>query len=89
MSENDKGGATPPDGGRMNHEAMRRASELPVDGAAATDTLAASGGLELPGRVGDGLTPEQRADREDADRVKPPTAASVDRMDRESGTEDR
>jgi len=35
---------------RIDHEAMRRASELPSSGAGATDTLAASGGLELPGR---------------------------------------
>ncbi|MGH9347300.1 MAG: hypothetical protein ACRD26_08530 [Vicinamibacterales bacterium] len=34
---------------RMDHEAMRRAAELPLQGPAATDTLAASGGLELPG----------------------------------------
>jgi hypothetical protein len=47
----EKGGATPPGGGRMDHEAMRRASELPVHGDAATETLAASGGLELPGRA--------------------------------------
>ena len=47
MAENK--GATPPGGGRMDHEVMRRASELPVTGAPATDTLAASGGLELPG----------------------------------------
>jgi hypothetical protein len=35
---------------RIDHEAMRRASELPTSGAGASDTLAASGGLELPGR---------------------------------------
>lgn len=29
---------------------MRRAAELPLNGPAASDTLAASGGLELPGR---------------------------------------
>lgn len=36
---------------RMDHEKMRRASQLPVTGAAATDTVAASSGLELPGRA--------------------------------------
>ena len=35
---------------RMDHEKMRVASELPITGPAATDTLAASSGLELPGR---------------------------------------
>jgi hypothetical protein len=35
---------------RMDHEAMRRLSELPISGPAATPTLAASGGLEVPGR---------------------------------------
>lgn len=35
----------------MNHDTMRRASELPVaEGPAASPTLAASGGLELPAR---------------------------------------
>jgi len=34
---------------RIDHEAMRRAAELPVSGSAATDTVAASGGLDLPG----------------------------------------
>jgi hypothetical protein len=35
---------------RLDHDAMRRAAELPISGPAATNTLAASGGLELPGR---------------------------------------
>ncbi len=85
----DEDGATPPNGGRMDHEAMRRASELPVDGAAGTDTRAASGGLELPGRVGRPATDEERADRADAEREKPPTAASVEKMERVSRTEER
>jgi hypothetical protein len=34
---------------RIDHEAMRRAAELPTSGPAATDTVAASGGLDLPG----------------------------------------
>jgi hypothetical protein len=33
----------------MDHEAMRRASELPTSGPAANDQVAASGGLDLPG----------------------------------------
>jgi hypothetical protein len=40
--------ATPPGGGRWDHETMREASLRPVTGPASTDTLAASGGLELP-----------------------------------------
>jgi hypothetical protein len=41
-------GRTPPGGGRWDHETMREASLRPVTGPASTDTLAASGGLELP-----------------------------------------
>ena len=37
---------------RMNHDKMRRASELPVTGPAATETTAASGGLERAGPPG-------------------------------------
>jgi hypothetical protein len=88
MSTEREEGATPPDGGRMNHETMRRASELPVEGPAATDTVAASGGLELPGRVGQGNTPDQKADRADAARVPPVTAVSLEKMDRETRKEE-
>jgi hypothetical protein len=41
-------GQTPPGGGRWDHETMREAAQRPVSGPASTDTLAASGGLELP-----------------------------------------
>jgi hypothetical protein len=41
-------GGTPPGGGRWDHETMREAAQRPVSGPASTDTLAASGGLELP-----------------------------------------
>ena len=34
---------------RIDHDAMRRAAELPTSGPAATDDVAASGGLDLPG----------------------------------------
>jgi hypothetical protein len=34
----------------QSHEAMQAASERPIGGPAATDVLAAGGGLELPGR---------------------------------------
>jgi hypothetical protein len=88
MSDERQDGATPPDGGRMNHETMRRASELPVEGAPATETVAASGGLELPGRMGHGNTPDQQSDRADADRVPPVTAVSVEKMDRETREEE-
>ena len=85
----DDKGATPPGGGRMNHEVMRRAAEMPVEGAPGTDTLAASGGLELPGRVTQPESEEQRADKADAQRVKPPTASSVEKMDGVPRTEER
>jgi hypothetical protein len=76
-------GAAPPDGGRMNHEAMRRASELPVAGPAATKTLAASSGLELPGRIEEAVSDDELlADRAEADRRKPPTAASIEKIER-------
>ena len=67
---------------RQDHEKMRRTSELPVTGPAATDTVAASSGLELPGRVGEGNTADQQADRADADRVPPETAVSVEKIER-------
>ena len=41
-------GSTPPGGGRWDHEWMREAMQHPVTGSGSTDTLAASGGLELP-----------------------------------------
>jgi hypothetical protein len=85
----EENGATPPGGGRMNHDVMRRASEMPVHGAAGTDTLAASGGLELPDRVTQSDSEEQRSDKADAQRVKPPTASSVEKMDGVPRTEDR
>ena len=49
-------GRTPPGGGRWDHETMRQAAESPLRGPASTDTLAASGGLELPAH----RVPEQR-----------------------------
>jgi hypothetical protein len=42
--------AQPPAGGRQDHEVMREAAMLAVDGPASTSTLAAGGGLEVPGR---------------------------------------
>jgi hypothetical protein len=39
---------TPPGGGRWDHEWMREAMLRPITGPGSTDTLAASGGLELP-----------------------------------------
>src|SRR4051794_24471161 len=39
----------PPHNGQQDHEAMRAASMWPIDGPASTDTLAASGGLTVPG----------------------------------------
>ena len=64
-------GATPPKGGRMDHEAMRRASEIPVHGDAATDTLAASGGLDLPGRALGPPSAAQQSDTADAPELIP------------------
>ena len=76
-------GAAPPGGGRMNHDVMKRASEQPVSGPAATDTLAASGGLEVPGHALEGQTPDQHADRAEAERMPPPTLVSVEKVDRQ------
>jgi len=61
---------------------MRRASELPVSGPAATESLAASGGLERPGRSREGTSPDQQADEAEAERLTPPTLASVEREDK-------
>ena len=55
-SRRDKGG-TPPGDGRWDHETMREAAQRPVVGPASTDTLAASGGLELPA----GRAPQARS----------------------------
>jgi hypothetical protein len=59
MTDTNDEGATPPNRGRTDHESMRRASELALDapGVAASDTLAASGGLDLPGRMPQMPTP--------------------------------
>jgi hypothetical protein len=40
---------TPPGGGRWDHDTMSDAAEHPIKGPASHDTLAASGGLEVPG----------------------------------------
>jgi hypothetical protein len=40
----------------QNHAAMRAAAERPVSGPAATDVLAAGGGLDVPGREPDAST---------------------------------
>ena len=40
----------PPGGGRQDHDVMRAASMRPVSGPASTDTLAAGGGTDVPGR---------------------------------------
>jgi len=67
---------------------MQRASEMPLEvDAAASDTLAASGGLDLPGRTGDGLTARRQADRREAARMAPPTAASIDKLWRQPPAE--
>lgn len=68
---------------RMNHDVMKRASERPLSGPGATDTVAASGGLERPGHVGLGNSADQQADRADAERMPPPTATSVEKIERE------
>jgi hypothetical protein len=65
----------------MDHETMR-ASQLPVHGPAATETLAASGGLELPGHVGEGVTPELEAESAEVQRtMTPPTLASLEKIE--------
>jgi hypothetical protein len=35
---------------RTNHDVMQRAAERPITGTGATSTIAASGGLDVPGR---------------------------------------
>jgi hypothetical protein len=42
--------AEPPKGGRQDHDVMRAAAMRPISGPASTDTLAAGGGLDVPGR---------------------------------------
>ena len=42
--------AEPPGGGRQDHDVMRATAMRPVTGPASTDTLAAGGGLDVPGR---------------------------------------
>src|SRR5688572_9739652 len=49
MDNNTRQDATPPGGGRQDHYAMRADAMRAVTGPASTDTLAAGGGLELPG----------------------------------------
>jgi hypothetical protein len=46
-------GATPPGRGEQNHDVMRADASRRLTGPASTDTLAAGGGLELPGREPD------------------------------------
>ncbi|MBI2187275.1 MAG: hypothetical protein HYU37_09175 [Acidobacteria bacterium] len=48
MSDERNETGKPPGGGRWDHETMRDAMLRPVTGPGSTDTLAASGGLELP-----------------------------------------
>ena len=43
-------GAVPPGRGEQTHEVMQADASRPVTGPASTDTLAAGGGLEVPGR---------------------------------------
>lgn len=73
------------DNKQMNHDVMREASQRPIEGAGATDTVAASGGLEVPGHEDHGNTPQQRKDRAAAEpgREYSPTAASVDKIEGE------
>jgi hypothetical protein len=42
-------GATPPGRGETNHETMRAAATRTISGPGASDFLAASGGLDVPG----------------------------------------
>ena len=43
-------GAVPPGRGEQTHEVMQADASRPVTGPASTNTLAAGGGLEVPGR---------------------------------------
>jgi hypothetical protein len=57
--------ATPPGRGEQNHEVMQAGAMRPVTGHASDDLLAASGGLEVPGRevhpmsIGSGAAPHE------------------------------
>ena len=51
----------------MDHDKMRRASEVPLNGPAASDSLAASSGLELPGRATDPDPPARSRDQDPGD----------------------
>jgi hypothetical protein len=54
-------GAEPPGGGKQDHDTMRAASSFPVSGPAEADTLAASGGLDVPGREPHPIGPDAHA----------------------------
>jgi hypothetical protein len=59
----------PPGGGWQDHDTMRDAAMRPVTGGASTDTLAALGGLDVPGREPastSALAPQLSHDRESA-----------------------
>jgi hypothetical protein len=43
-------GATPPGRGEQTHEVMQADASRPITGPGSTNTLAAGGGLEVPGR---------------------------------------
>ena len=43
-------GAMPPGGGEQTHQVMQADASRPITGPASTSTLAAGGGLEVPGR---------------------------------------
>jgi hypothetical protein len=60
---------------RMDHEKMRRAAETKVSGPAATDTTAASGGLELPGHAREGIPEPIPGERDNTTQT--PTEASI------------
>jgi hypothetical protein len=49
-SESQTHAAEPPGGGRQDHDVMHDAAMRPVTGPASTNTLAAIGGLQVPGR---------------------------------------
>ena len=75
-------GRTPPGGGRSDHATMRRAAESPVTGPASTDTLAASGGLELPAH----RASQQRAPVSSADEPIPGERDASTLTNRQPGT---
>lgn len=76
MADEDRQG-TPPGGWKWDHEMMREAAQRPVTGPASTDTLAASGGLELPAHESHPLHPSTETREEPIPGERDPGALTA------------